>query len=121
MIEDRVLQLTGCKIIGERVRAALQPGGSADRAYMWDLCEEDNTKDVGHVDDFDIETFATSHDWASTGLFKPDIFEIARQIPADGEPAFVTTEPTSIWPPDCFDSAGLHKGTTKRLKKKMPS
>ncbi len=76
------------------------------------------TRDVGDIDEFDVTEFDTVHEYVTSALFKPDMYEVARQIPDDGVEAFVTTEPFSTKAPQCFTADGtLHRGVTKRLIK----
>lgn len=79
------------------VYALPTPGGRADRAFMWD--EEAFTEYVGSVKHFHRVTVNTTHTYGYYGMFKPDIVEVADQIPRVGKPCFVTTETEGLFTP----------------------
>lgn len=102
--------ITSCVIRDGAVFALPEPGGRADEAYMWD--ELAFTMYVGKVKHFHTVTWPTTHSFGCPALFKPDIVEVASQIPRVRMPCFVTTEPSEVL---FTDGNKRHRGVTTVL------
>lgn len=121
MAAHNLARITGCTVRDGHVYALPTPGGRADRAYMWDT--EAFTEHVGKVKHYHRVTLTTTHTYGHYGLFKPDIVEVANQIPRVGRPCFVTTEPDglstsdgTVEPDGLFTADGKkHRGVTTVL------
>lgn len=85
--------------------AAPQPGGSDTKAYMWDA-DEEFTVNVAPIEDFKRVEYETLHSYGHGGLFKPDMHEVASQLPEMETEGYVMTYPLGGFQGD------RHKGLT---------
>lgn len=112
--DSNLAKLTPCHVVDGIVMAAPMPGGSSDKAYMWDAEKEFPVR-VGPVSDFDQQVFDTFHTYGYYGLFKPDMHEVASQLPRIAQPAYVMTHPVSVDPSQVLrdvNSIRRHRGRT---------